>query len=376
MSRLLILFVHGLGGGQETWGSFEQLLKADADLKDRIAVAAYTFPTRLWRCLPTWRSTPMQDLAKGLATEVRTRHHNYQKILMVCHSLGGLVAKRFIIDAVKHSASLQVREVIFFATPHLGARLANTADFFSIKHRHLRQLRNDSDFIELINEDWATLKCEAQVGATYVVGGQDAVVSRHSAGADQSVKVEVIPNKGHSDIVKPNSAADISFLLVKQAALRLLTDRGDDLAELKKAVHQRDSAKVAGLVINRGRSWIETSEAADAIAFFREVEQTFDPNSIEVIWSQYLAAIAVLFRDRSAPASAFNSSFLARAEPHDLRPLVLAERMEFARQRRDHWTLSMAAELKAEIARSTAATNPNNATTRQLRVPRLVQRWL
>ena len=88
LSKVLILFVHGLGGGEGTWGSFEQLLKADADLKDRLAVAEFTFPTRLWRWLPTWRSAPLQDLAKGLATQIRTRHAEYPKILMVCHSLG------------------------------------------------------------------------------------------------------------------------------------------------------------------------------------------------------------------------------------------------------------------------------------------------
>ena len=180
-------------------------------------VAAYIFPTRLWRFLPTWRSTPLQDLAKGLATEIRTRYQDYPKLLLVCHSLGGLVAKRFIVDCIKQSAPLRVREVIFFATPHLGARLASTASVFSVEHRHLKQLQSDSDLIELTNEDWDALKCEARVGVTYVIGGQDAIVSRHSAGAGNiRGRVEVIPDKGHIDIVKPNSAADISYLLVRR----------------------------------------------------------------------------------------------------------------------------------------------------------------
>ncbi len=360
-ARLLILFVHGLAGGEGTWGSFERLLKADTDLKDGIAVAEYTYPTRLFRLLPTWKSPPLQDLAKGLATEIRTRYAEYAKILMVCHSQGGLVAKRFIIEAVKHSNPLRVREVIFFATPHFGADLANRASIFSIDHRHLRQLRKNSDFIELINEDWVTFKCEASVGSTYVIGSQDSVVSRQSAGAGHGAEVEVIPNKGHIDIVKPDSPWDISFLLVKKAALRLMTDSGDDLAALKTAVQQRDSIKVASLVINRGRSWIETSEAADAIELLREIQRTFESNSIEAVWSQYLEMIALLFRDRSAPASAFGSSFLARAEPYGLRPLVLAERMEFARIRRDEATLTIAMELEAEIKTSSVTPDPNHA---------------
>jgi triacylglycerol esterase/lipase EstA (alpha/beta hydrolase family) len=161
LAELLIIFVHGLGGGKGTWGLFEELLKAETDLKDRIILAEYSYPTRLFRWLPTWKSPPLQDLAKGLATEIRTRYAQCSKILMVCHSQGGLIAKRFIIEAIKHSAHLRVREVIFFATPHFGAGFANRASIFSLNHRHLKQLRKDSDFIELINEDWVTFKCDA-----------------------------------------------------------------------------------------------------------------------------------------------------------------------------------------------------------------------
>ena len=320
-------------------------------------MAEFTFPTRLWRWLPTWRSAPLQDLARGLATQIRTRHAEYPKILMVCHSLGGLIAKRFIIEALKHSALLPAREVIFFATPHLGTRVANRASFFSLKHRHLRQLRNDSDLIELINEDWVTYKCEAHVGCTYVIGGQDSFVSRQSATAGQGENVEVIPDKGHMDIVKPRTRSDISFLLVKQAALRLLTDRGDDLVALRRAIQQHDSAKVAGLILSRGRSWIETSEAADAIALFQQIEEIFEPDSIEVVWSQYLAAIALLFRDRSSPASAFDQSMLQRAEPLGLRPLVLAE----MRKRKDPKALDMMVALETEVSPVSVASSPQNA---------------
>jgi tetratricopeptide (TPR) repeat protein len=280
---------------------------------------------------------------------------------MVCHSLGGLIAKRFIIDTIKQSGSVRTREVVFFATPHQGARLANIGGFFSFKHRHLRQIGKESDFIELVNEDWVHFKCEAQVGATYVVGGQDAVVSRESAGVGQGARVELVSDKGHIDIVKPATKNDISFLLVREAALRLLSDRGDDFAELKRALQRSDHTTVAALVINRGRSWIETDEATEALALFQEIERTFEPGSIEVVWSQYLSAVALLFRDRSAPPSAFDQSMLERAELHGLRPLILAERMEFARKRKDPTTLEMMLKLYTEIAPVTVATDTHNA---------------
>jgi hypothetical protein len=50
----------------------------------------------------------------------------------------------------------------------------------------------------MVNEDWAHCQCEAHVGATYVVGGQDAYVSRESAGAGLGTKVDLIADKGTS----------------------------------------------------------------------------------------------------------------------------------------------------------------------------------
>jgi Alpha/beta hydrolase family len=360
--KLLILFVHGLGGGAGTWGSFQRLLNADDALKGRIAIAEFTFPTRLVRWLPwVWKSAPLQDLAKGLETEIRAKYSTHSKILLVCHSLGGLIAKRVIVEAVKIGSVPPIREVMFFATPHLGADIASWADRISHKHRHLKQLRKDSDFIELVNEDWSTFKCEGYVGTTYVAGGQDAVVSRQSARAGQSVRLEFIPDKGHIDIVKPANHLDTSFLLVKQVAQRLLVDWGDDLADLRVAVEQRDSTKAQNLIIARGRSWIETEDAPDAIKLLEQVEQIFDRDSIEVVWSQYLRSIARLFRERLAPPEAFNESFLDRARRYGLEALVLAERMEFARKRNDPSALEIARDLEKRIAPITVATSQNNA---------------
>jgi len=160
-----------LGGDPGSWGKFEQLLKADADLKDRLDVAFYNFPTGLWRLIPSWKSLPAQDLAKGLATKIQVQYGAYQKILLVCHSFGGLIGKKYIVDEIKRSDQLRIREVIFFAVPHLGTETANIFGKLSFGHRQLNQLRIGADFIDLLTEDWVTYRCENRVGVTYVVAG-------------------------------------------------------------------------------------------------------------------------------------------------------------------------------------------------------------
>ena len=212
--------------------------------------------------------------------------------------------------------------------------------------------------IDLLTEDWATYRCETRVGVTYVVAGQDGVVSRESASAGQRANVEMIPHKNHVNIVKPDDSNDVAFLLVKREAHQLLTDVADDLTEVKRAIAENNSVRLISLLINRGRSWIEGTEAGEAIALFSEIETKFDPDFKQVIWSHYLSAIAQLFRERIPPAAAFDDRYLARAERYNRRLLALAEKLEFARKRSDDATLDIAMQLMREVSANVSPHGP------------------
>jgi tetratricopeptide (TPR) repeat protein len=273
-----------------------------------------------------------------------------------------LIAKRYLVDVIKRSGHLKVREVIFFATPHRGAAIAKPASLFSTEHRQLNQMQIGTDFIDLLNEDWATCRCETRVGVTYVVAGQDGVVSRDSASAGQHGNVRIIQNKNHTDVIKPSNDTDIAFLLVRQVAMSLLIGVADDIDNLRTSIQYSDIHAMNALLINRGRSWIETDKSEEIIALLNEIENKYDPNSKQVVWAHYLASIARLFRDRTPPVIAFDNAFLAHAERHNLRALALAERLEFARKRLDNATLDLAMELRNELGeRSTPPSNPEES---------------
>ena len=256
---------------------------------------------------------------------------------------------------------MRIREVIFFAVPHLGTETANIFGKLSFGHRQLNQLRIGADFIDLLTEDWVTYRCENRVGVTYVVAGQDGVVSRKSASSGQRANVEMIPHKNHRNVVEPEDKNDIAFLLVKREARQLLTDVVDDFAEVRRAIGENNAVLLTSLLINRGRSWIEGTEAGQAIALFSEIEAKFDPDSKQVIWSHYLSAIAQLFRERVPPAAAFDDRYLARAERYNLRLLVLAKRLEFARKRSDDATLEIAMQLTREVSANLSPSSPEES---------------
>jgi pimeloyl-ACP methyl ester carboxylesterase len=223
----LLLFVHGLGGaGQPTWrnGSspgFAEFIRDDRAFEFSADAEFFEYPTSLVR-LPFSRIAPrIQDLAEGLRSQIDARYRNYKSIALVCHSLGGLVARKYLIDEAERGRDLRVDKLLLFAVPNQGNRnLAPIAGYLSWKHRQLAQLCYDSDFIEQLGKDWSRLKLSDRVKVKCVVGGQDRVVDKKSA-VDQwgDQNVESVLDADHVSIVKPRSPADLSYILFRQFVL-------------------------------------------------------------------------------------------------------------------------------------------------------------
>jgi tetratricopeptide (TPR) repeat protein len=338
LDKLLILFVHGLGGGSGTWGSFKALIEADPQLSGKVETAFFSYPTKLFNVWPFSRSLRTQEISDALRTEIDRRYAGKKRILLIAHSLGGLVAKRYIIEALQRQTPLRIGGLVFFATPHSGAGLAIAVDLLSVRHWHGRQLRRDSDFLNLITREWNDMRCDSKLSTVYVVAGQDQVVDINSAGGPPGTLKEMVSEKGHIDEVKPENANDLSFLIVKQTALRLLQDGNKDLSDARTAILERDEHSLLPLVANKGRSWIETADADTATDVLESISLQFAGNAQLIVWSQYLLAIARLFKYRDASSTAFDDSLTQKAESIGLGPLIQAERMEFARKRGDRET--------------------------------------
>jgi hypothetical protein len=241
MQEKLVFFVHGLGGDPDaTWGSFAELLKCDPDIRDT-SVGYFSYPTSLFR-LPFSRKAPsVQTLAGALQTIIENRYPRCHEITMVCHSLGGLIGKQYLIDQVEQGRPLRVKSLLLFAVPNNGAGLASIADSISWRHGQLRQLCRNSDVVRSIATTWQRRQMTGKVDVRYVVAGLDNVVDEHSARESWgNVTVEVIPDHNHRSVVKPAAANDLSYLILKNTLLnraQAATDKpwssikapGDDL---------------------------------------------------------------------------------------------------------------------------------------------------
>lgn len=108
--KLLLLFIHGLGGGAASWGSFEELILADPELSSRVDVRFFAYPTGFIRYWFGPKYLELQSLADGLGSALAVEYDKYEKVMLVCHSMGGLIAKRYIVDQLARKQQLRICE--------------------------------------------------------------------------------------------------------------------------------------------------------------------------------------------------------------------------------------------------------------------------
>ncbi|MEM7167241.1 MAG: alpha/beta fold hydrolase [Planctomycetota bacterium] len=210
----LILFVHGFWGSAEgTWGSFRQLIGDDEALAD-CDVAFHDYPTS-----PGKGGLPISVLADGLRTELNNRYAEYNDVVLVCHSLGGLVAKHYLIDEVTREAPLRVTSLVNYAVPHQGVHLASLASMLPGIGKLVAQLARDSDVLQHLQRGWATAPKLEDIVLRDVVASDDRVVERASSQGTPG-KADVVLGAGHKSVVKPSRKEDMAFLILRSELLR------------------------------------------------------------------------------------------------------------------------------------------------------------
>lgn len=233
MFKSAIVFVHGLGGDSvSTWGTFPELIRADVALKD-YDIDSFSFPTSLFRVPLFSKKYPkIQTLADALRTLIDTKYRDSSNLILVCHSLGGLIARRYLVDEVKRKAELRVRGLLLYAVPNDGAGLANVTSHVSFRHNQLLQLCKDSDLIRDLNADWETNGLAERIKVRYVVAGLDRVVTEESARSSWGANnVDVLADRGHIDLVKPKGPQDLTYLILKTFAISFIDQSSEPITD-------------------------------------------------------------------------------------------------------------------------------------------------
>lgn len=221
----LTIFVHGLGGS--ALGTWQQMLSifASTESLTHVAFDCYAYPTSLLR-IPFFSRRPgVRELANGLRTYINVHHPDKKKILLVGHSLGGLVVRQYILDVIGTIEGRKLGAALLYAVPNSGAAWAYLSSGFSWNHIQAKQLSPSSDMIDNMNREWTRRDIENLLPVTYVIGGLDAVVAKESSAWSQGADHEIVIEHGHRTIVKPRSETETSFKILKKFVAKFsLTD--------------------------------------------------------------------------------------------------------------------------------------------------------
>lgn len=215
-----IILVHGLGGTNDgTWGQFPNFLERDSDIDFDVLLLGYESPS-LWK---VWKRAPsIVNIAAGLLTDIKARCDlENDEIILVGHSLGGVIVKKVLLLLANKHISHKIVKVCFFDVPHDGSGFANALAFLSWRNYHLKGLRRDSSELDDLNDQWSNTNLNSLLDILSIISANDDIVSSSSSKSIfRGHAVETINNVNHRSIVKPENINSLAYIVLKDFILK------------------------------------------------------------------------------------------------------------------------------------------------------------
>lgn len=259
----LILFVHGFCGGEATWKngearSFPELFSDDLEISGNYDIAHFSYFTKLLNLFAKAgkvstlvkrmfgtshgklaNNISIEEIGNLLRTEIRFKLQTYDNIIVVAHSMGGLVTKSAITKDIEEKTPSKIKLFISLAVPHQGAEAATFGKLVS-DNLQVEGLSPLNDFIHKINDEW--LKTSLRPTTKYFYGVHDSVVKKTSAvPIDKERSDSISVDEDHTSITKPENPASTTVIAVKQIILDFeKNDPGLSTLEIKQLEDEAD----------------------------------------------------------------------------------------------------------------------------------------
>jgi len=245
MKKIAVVFIHGLRGNSDTWVNdaglnFSYMLSnSDENIKVNCDFHEYNYFSKLTefmnglvakyttnflrkinpfkREIITKKNRSNKNifhLASGLDTELRVKYNDHHGVILIGHSLGGLVAKQLILSRLESGQENNILGYISIATPHHGSLNAMIVSFS--KNKHLKELQPLNQETMDLDKNWMKLKT-SHPDSLYLVSLDDEVVQPHCA-----IPTDIDPklcyqfnDEDHTSICKPEDINKSNFILIK-----------------------------------------------------------------------------------------------------------------------------------------------------------------
>ncbi|MFA6058668.1 MAG: HEAT repeat domain-containing protein [Taibaiella sp.] len=246
----LIIFVHGLIGSRKTWIRLDNTktiydyISSDKIISDNFDLAIFEYDTRmtdfwqrnkwflsfLFKKVRLRKSLPIEDIALLLASQVDINCRDYEEIVVVAHSMGGLITKSFILDSFAKTQKCKVSIFFSIAVPHRGSNLATLGKIL-LSSKQVIGLGPLSSIINTMHDDWNN-QGERIPKTFFYRGLNDEIVTKDAAVAIQQGNVNIINcDDDHFSILTPLNSSHVVVTSIRNECLNLIRnlDKNDSL---------------------------------------------------------------------------------------------------------------------------------------------------
>lgn len=166
-----IILIHGFGDSKLGWGFTKSLFE-----KDGWTVKYFTYPSL---GLSDWK-VPLEniasDLNKTLASWDQDLQINERGVIIIAHSMGGLISRYFMAHPELFSYADKVNKLVTLGTPNYGVAAALLGDIVP-GATQVNQMQFGSDFLWNLHHDWSEADIKADI--LNIAGAQNHYKAPH-----------------------------------------------------------------------------------------------------------------------------------------------------------------------------------------------------
>jgi len=230
--KRLIVFVHGFNGDSNTtWASFSDLTRAEDKFKDADILF---FGYETLKSQANNMCLTLYDLLSDCSNPANAYYPNrpqantaYQEIILICHSLGAVVARLALLYAYDDNAAwLSKCKMLFYAPAHFASRIPeNFRECFSglggtlfrafavTKYPIIKDLTENSELLQKLHKRTKELIDEGKgdfTKASIVVWAENETVVVNERFHKDSLEKQIV-NSTHVSVCKPATKDEKAF---------------------------------------------------------------------------------------------------------------------------------------------------------------------
>lgn len=237
-NKNIVLFIHGFTSNNDTWVnskgvSFPNMLIENEVIKNNFDFAYVSYDTKLVNFYKTKasisllrrtvfgtntvakKSLDILQLSNYVSTTISLKCSEYENIIIVAHSMGGLVSKGYILKDLESKKFTKVKLLLSLAVPHNGSNWATVGKNLFKKNKQIIDLEPLSKTLNEFTNKWLWQE-EGLPETAYLIAQNDEVVEETSStGHEKTRQSEYFCRDNHFSITKPEHKNTNSYLTVE-----------------------------------------------------------------------------------------------------------------------------------------------------------------